>query len=451
MSSKRGAWSSNLGFIIATAGSAIGLGNIWKFPAMVAAGGGGAFIVVYFAMIFTLGASLMLAEMIVGRKTHRNAVSAVAELAPRFSFVGWLGIIAAFLVLSYYCVVGGWVLKYITVYLRGISPSHAYFESFSASAAEPVIYGIIFLAISVAIVISGISGGIERANKLLMPSLLILLIILLVRSLSANGAHDGISFLLHFDFTKLSPKLLLSALGQAMFSLSVGLGTTCTYASYLNNKENLVKNTAIICSLDTFVAFLAAFIIIPAVFAANVPLGSGSSFAFVALPSVFESMAGGKFFGFLFYLLLAFAAITSAFSLLEAIVALTVERFKFSRRTAALCAAAIALPIGILYSLSQGALNLRGIWFTVRDGITFPPFGTMLERVCDYVLIPLGGLGFAILVGWILGRKHALFEASSGGVFKFRLSKLWFFTVRYIAPITISALMLLGFLGKITI
>ena len=451
MSSKRGAWSSNLGFIIATAGSAIGLGNIWKFPAMVAAGGGGAFIIVYFAMIFTLGASLMLAEMIVGRKTHKNAVSAVAQLAPRFRIVGWLGIIAAFLVLSYYCVVGGWVLKYITVYLRGISPSQTYFESFSASVSEPVIYGIIFLAISVAIVIYGISGGIERVNKFLMPSLLILLVVLLVRSLTTEGASEGVSFLMHFDFTKLSPKLLLSALGQAMFSLSVGLGTTCTYASYLNNKENLVKNTAIICSLDTFVAFLAAFIIIPAVFAANVPLCSGSSFVFVALPSVFENMAGGNLFGFLFYLLLAVAAVTSAISLLEAIVTLAVERFKISRRSAALSVAVIALPIGILYSLSQGALNLRGIWYTVRDGITFPPFGTMLERVCDYVLIPLGGLGFAILVGWIFGRKRALNEASSNGAFNFRLSSLWFLTVRYVAPIIISALMILGFLGKIAI
>lgn len=450
MSSKRGSWSSNLGFIIATAGSAIGLGNIWKFPAKAANGGGGAFIIIYFAIIFTLGASLMLTEMTLGRHTQKNAVDAFGSINSKWNFVGYLGIIAAFIVLSYYGVVGGWVIKYITVYLSGADfrgDAVSYYFNFIESPISPIVFQFIFMVITTVIVIRGISGGIEKANKYLMPALLLLLLILLFRALTLPDAMRGVNFLTSFDFSKMTPEILLSALGQALFSLSIGLGTTCTYASYLSKKENLVSNTGIVCLLDTLIATLAAFIIIPAVFSSNIPLGEGGSFAFTALPSVFSTMPFGNFCGASFFVLLSFAAITSAISLLEAIVAFLIERLSLSRTKAAIYASSAMFLVGILYSLSKGAFNLHGFWYTVKSGLTYPILGDALERVCDYLLIPLGSLGFCLFVGHVWGADNAIDEIEQGK--NFALKKLWATMVRYIAPLTIGIIMILGFFGEI--
>ncbi len=454
MSSNRGTWSSNLGFIMATAGSAIGLGNIWKFPAKVASGGGGAFILIYFAMVFTFGASLMLTEMSLGRHTQKNAVAAFSTINPKWKSVGFIGIIAAFIVLSYYCVVGGWVLKYVTVYLSGANfrgDAVSYYFNFIESPIAPIIFQIIFMFLNVLIVIRGISGGIEKANRLLMPTLFVLLAILLICTLTLPDAGRGLSFLFTFDFSKITPEILLSALGQALFSLSIGLGTTCTYASYLSKNENLVKNVGVICLLDTIVALLAAFIMIPSVFSANVPLSQGGSFAFTALPSVFASMPASNFFGATFYVLLAFAALTSSISLLEAVVAYATEHFKISRVKATVISAVLMTACGILYSLSKGAFNLHGFWYTVRDGLTYPILSDVFERVCDYLLIPLGSIGFCLFVGHVWGIKNAVNEIEQSGKFKFRLSKLWSLFVQYIAPLLVGIIMLLGFWGKINL
>lgn len=454
MSSNRGKWSSNLGFIIATAGSAIGLGNIWKFPAKVANGGGGAFIIIYFAIVFTLGASLMLTEMSLGRHTQKNAVSAFSVLNPKWKFVGFIGILAAFIVLSYYGVVGGWVFKYATVYLTGANfrgDAVSYYFNFIESPFAPIFFQIIFMLLNVLIVIRGVSGGIEKANRLLMPALFVLLAILLFCTLSLPDAERGISYLCSFDFTKITPDVLLSALGQALFSLSIGLGTTCTYASYLSKKENLPKNVGVICLLDTVVALMAAFIIIPAVFSANVPLSEGGSFAFTALPAVFESMPASNFFGATFYVLLSFAALTSSISLLEAVVAYATEHFKISRIRATIVSASLMTVCGIFYSLSKGAVNLHGFWYTLRDGLTYPILGDVFERICDYLLIPLGSLGFCIFVGHIWGDKNAISEIEQGGKIKFRLKTLWAVTVKYIAPLAIAIIMFLGFRGNLNL
>ena len=450
MNNERGAWSSNFGFIVATAGSAIGLGNIWKFPGKVSAGGGGAFIIIYFAIVFTLGLSIMLTELVVGRKTQRNAVAAFDELNPKWKFTGILGVLSAFIVLSYYCVVGGYVLKYVFTYITGANFQNDFgdfYFSFIESPCEPVIYLIIFMGITAFIVIRGVSGGIEKVNKVLMPALFVLLMVLLVRSVTIPGADAGISFLTTLDFTEITPNSLLSALGQALFSLSIGLGTACTYASYLSKKENLAKNAGVICILDTIVALLAAFIIIPAVFATGTSLDNGGSFPFVALPGVFDTMPAGNVFGALFYILLSFAALTSSISLMETIVAYVSENMKMSRKKATLIISLFMLILGILYSLSQGAVNIPGIWYTVRDGLTFPAFGKMMEYVTDYIMIPLGGLFFCIFVGWIWGSKNAISEITQGGIMKFRFQKLWSFIIKYVAPILITVIMIIEFIG----
>lgn len=451
---KREGWSSNLGFIFATAGSAIGLGNIWKFPGKAGAGGGGAFLLVYALIVFTLGASVMLAELVLGRHTQRGTVGAFHSVAPRWTFLGAIGILCGFLVLSYYSVIGGWVLKYVTVYLAGgIAPDQAAatFAQFTAHPLQPLIFLLLFLGATALIVLRGISGGIERVSRVFMPVLLVLLLVLLVRSVTLPGAAEGLRFLTTFDFSRLTPPVLLSALGQALFSLSVGLGTTCTYASYLSRKENLAANTGLICLLDTAVAFLAAFMLIPAVFATGTPLGAGGTFAFVALPGVFAAIPGGGVFAALFYLLLAFAALTSSISILEALVTFGVETLRLSRRRATLCFVVLLALFGAIYSLSQGAVDLRGVWYSVRAGVTFPSLGAMLENLTDYLLIPLGSLGFCLFVGWIWGAEYAIAEVTQGGRFRFPLQRVWSVLIRYFAPAAILLILVLGFLGEITL
>lgn len=453
----RGQWASNIGFILAAAGSAVGLGNIWKFPGKVGAGGGGAFMLVYFCIVFIMGFTVMLAEFAVGRHTRQNAVGAYRSIDRRWGFVGILGVLAGFIVLSYYSVVGGWVMKYVWVYLTGGNlggDAGAFYQQFVSNPVEPLIWHVAFLAITVLIVIQGVSHGIERVSKILMPGLFVLLIVLMVRSVTLPNAKAGLEFLLKPDFSTLTPEILLTALGQAFFSLSLGMGVMCTYGSYLNRRENLVKNTLTICCLDTLVAFISAFAIIPPVFAANGSVGQGGSFAFTALPGVFDAMPAGKLFGALFYVLLFFAALTSGISILEGTVAYAVEELHMGRKKAAVIAAALMVAIGSLYSLSQGALPLKGFWYTLKTGWSFPPLGQSLELLTDNLLIPLGSLCSCIVVGWIWGSKHAVSEIRStengSPLYRFSMAPLWSALIRYVAPAAIIAIFLIGFSGYIS-
>ena len=449
---KRGQWSSGIGFILASAGSAIGLGNIWKFPGKVSAGGGGAYILVYMAIVFTIGISVMLTELTVGRNTQKNTVGAMRSLSRRWSFVGYIGVICGFIVLSYYCIVGGHVLKYTAFYLSGArfpdTPA-AYYADLISSPLEPILWGLAFLAAAGFIVWRGIAGGIERANKILMPALMILLIAVMVHALSMPGAEKGVRFLLTPNFSAMTPASTLSALGQALFSLSIGLGTTCTYGSYLKKEDNLASSAVIVCVFDTLIAMIAAFTIIPAVFATGTEPGSGGAFAFVALPRVFSQMTGGAFFGGMFYLLLFFAALTSAIALMEGVVAYLTEERGMARSRAVLAACgAMAVP-GAVYSLSHGALELHGVWYTLREGLSFPPLHEAMELLTDNLLIPLGALGFCIFTGHIWGAHRAVDEIRAGGRVPFRAARLWSAMIRFIAPAVISTIFILGILGVI--
>lgn len=447
---QRGEWSSRLGFIFAAAGSAIGLGNIWKFPAKVGAGGGGAFIIVYFAIVFTIGISLMLTELTLGKATRRNTVGAFLATSPRWAVVGYAGIICGGIVLSYYSIIGGQVLKYVYLYAKGADFAHhaaEYFQAFVSHPVEPILWGLGFLALTGFIVMRGVSGGIERASKLLMPALLILLIIIMISSLTMPGARAGVEFLTHVDFSALTPHDILAALGQALFSLSIGLGTTCTYGSYLKKDENLVTSSFTVCVMDTLIALIAAFTIIPAVFSTGTQLGSGGAFAFVALPGVFAQMAGGVVVGALFYILLSFAALTSAIALLEGVVAYLVEQRGMTRTRAVAVSCTAMAAVGAVYSISLGALPLKGVWYTLSQGVTFPPLSQALELLTDNLLIPLGSLGFCLFVGWKWGAKNAVNHITCDGMYTFPMEKVWVFTVKYLAPAVIIAIFLLGILG----
>ena len=323
MENKKQQWSSSIGFILASAGSAAGLGNIWKFPARAYEGGGGIYLIVYILIVIFLGAPLMIMETSLGRYTGKNAVAAYKSVNKKWAAAGYFGVITGFLVSCYYIQLGGWVMRYFVAYLfestKLFSAPDVFFYNMLGSNGFPflsaVFYPILFLGVCIFVILKGVSGGIEKFSFYVMPIFFVLLIVLLVRSVTLPGALDGVKYMLSFDIAKFGFSGLLSALGQAFYSLSVGLGVMITYGAYLKKDCNIPKDTAYICLFDTAVAIAAAFIIIPAVFAANTPAGSGGSFVFISLAGVFESMPFGVFFGALFYLLLFFAAVTSEISI----------------------------------------------------------------------------------------------------------------------------------------
>ena len=452
MEKQRGSWGSNIGFILAAAGSAVGLGNIWKFPGKAYENGGGAFLVVYIAIVFLIGASVMLAEFVLGRSTQKNAVGAFKATHPRWKFVGSMGVITGFLIMCYYGVIGGWTLKYFFSYLfessQIFADSAGYYSSFLLDPMFGLLWHLLFMAMTAGVLYFGVSKGIERVSKVLMPALFIILIILAIRSVTLPGAEEGVAHMLSFDFASLTGGNIMAALAQAFFSLSLGMGVMCTYGSYLNKKENLVRNTFTICGLDTFVALMAGFAVIPAIFASHVAPGEGGSFVFVSLAHVFSNMPGGMFFGALFYLLLFFAAITSAISMMEGTVAYLVEEKKKRRKSCVFVLSGILFLVGVVYSLSvSGALPWRGIWVDAA-GISYPPLHDFLEFFIDKLLIPVGSLLFCIFVGWIWGPKNSRMELEQGGN-RFALFPIWNAMVRYVCPTAIFLIFLgeFGMLG----
>ncbi len=392
----------------------------------------------------------MLAELAIGRSTQKNAVGAFHQLNKKWTFAGVIGIITLFVILSYYSIVGGWIMKYIGVYIGGAHFSGTatqyqdFFVNFITKPIEPVLWGLLFLGLCIFIIIKGVSDGIEKISKILMPALFILLIGTAIRSMTLPGAMEGIQFMLHIDFSTFNTDMLVAAVGQAFFSLSVGMGILITYGSYVGKQENLFQSAVWICILDTIVAILAAFAIIPAVFVTMGAdgLGMGGGFAFMALPNVFASIPGGIIFGAVFFILLFLAALTSAISILESIIAFMSEEFHITRKKAV---AWLFVPLTLLsvgYSLSQ--LETRGInlpWFDMRNGLQMLPMNAVMEKFTDNLMIPLGALCFCIFVGWVWGVKPAIYEIENEGALRFPLRKIWSFSIRYLAPIAILAIL----------
>ena len=446
----RGQFGSKLGFILSAAGSAVGLGNIWKFPGKAYFCGGGAFLIIYLIIVALVGTTVMMAEFTVGRKTHKNAVGAMRELNAKWSWVGGLGVLTGFIILCYYCQVGGWTMKYIYAYIAEAKMVYAdptaYFLGMLGANGFPlqgaVIFPLIFLFLT-AFILSHGTAGIEKMSKVLMPLLFVLLIGLMIRSCTLPGADAGLKYMLNVDFSTINGVAILTALGQAFFSLSLGMGVMMTYASYLSNEDNLISNTGIVCVLDTLVALFAGFMIIPAVFATGIAPGMGGGFGFATLAGVFMAIPGGQLIGTVFYFLLFFAAITSSTSILEGTIAFLVEEKGFERKKALLGASIVIFIIGVMYTLSQAYMNLKGIWIS-GDGISYPIFGDFLEYLTDRLLLPLGALFSVICVGWVWSPEKSVEEATSHGRFKFSLAPVYKFMVKIVDPIAIGVIIIAG-------
>ena len=457
---QRAQWGSKIGFILAAAGSAVGLGNIWKFPGKAYAGGGGAFILIYIAIVVLIGVPVMLSELCIGRKAQANAVGAFQRLDKRFTWVGYIAIIVPLIITSYYVHVGGWVLRYIVGYITDVESIYAdplgYFYGLLGYSAETgetwfptaaIVFAAIFMAANIFIIMKGVKGGIEKFNKIGMPALFVILFVLLVRSVTLPGAGEGLKYMLTADWSKVTFSTVLVALGQAFFSLSLGMGIMITYGSYLNEKEDLARSSLVICGCDTLVALIAGFIIVPAVFATlgEEGVGKGAGFAFTSLAGVFQAMPGGRFFGILFYLLLLFAALTSSISLMEAVIAYLTEQFGWERKKTTLFTGIGMFLFGSLYTLSQAAYNIKGIWFDFANGLSFPILGDAIEYLHDCLLIPLCALGVSIFVGWVWKPKTAIEEVRRSEGVKFGWAGAFSVLVKYVAPIAILSIIAASF------
>lgn len=448
--SQRDSFGSRFGILATAVGSAVGLGNIWKFPYVAGENGGGAFLIIYLLCVLLLGVPLMMSEFVIGRRGQRNAFGSFQQLAPKtkWPLVGVMGVIAAFVILSFYSVVAGWTLEYIlgTVDNSLAQVQHGemgnYFNNFIANPTRILLWQFIFLILTALIVMGGVKDGIERYSKLLMPLLFVLLIAMGIRVLMLPNATEGLKFLFTPDFSKVSGKTLLYALGQAFFSLSLGMGTLITYGSYFGKKEN-ISSTAFGVSLsDTLVAILAGVVIFPAVFSFGIAPTSGPSLVFITLPEIFRQMPMGNFFQLLFFILLAVAALTSTVSILEVVVAYFSEEFHVSRKKATWIATASVSVLGVLAALSFGPLKSVSIFGkTIFDSLDF---------AASNLLLPLGGFLIVIFVGWIMKPAHVRAEISNENTLKVRLYPVFRFIIKFIAPLAIAAILIYSiFVGSL--
>lgn len=445
MKQERGHFATNIGIILATAGSAVGLGNIWRFPYLVGEDGGAAFILVYLVCVILLGIPGMVAEFIVGRHGAANAVRAYGIVGGKKGWrgIGLLGVITSTIILGFYAVVAGWCLQYFFASLanqiHGDSSGAAlYFKQFSSSAIAPAALAVVFILITHLVVTKGVRHGIERVSKLLMPLLFILLIVIVIASCSLNGSMEGIRFLFHPDVSKITTDVVLDALGQAFFSLSLGTACLCTYASYFGRQTNLMKSASQIALIDTLIAILAGLMIFPAAFSVGVKPDAGPSLIFITLPNVFEVAFAnvpvvGYIISVLFYGLLVLAALTSTISMHEIGTAFFYEELHITRQRGAWLMTAICCVIAILCSLSQGAVDISVL------GMNFLDF---CDTLTSNYLLPIGSLATCIMVGWMVPRKLVKDEFTNWGTIPARSYHYWLFLVRFVCPIAIAAIFL---------
>lgn len=442
-------WASRAGFILAAAGSAIGLGNIWRFPYMTGENGGAAFIVIYLLAVFLLGYPLMVNETVLGRVSQRDPVGAFKALAPGSPWwlVGALGVFTGFIILSYYIVVAGWAMAYIyKVVIAVCTPGinhEAVFKSHITGVWEPIIWAAVFMILTIGIIAAGVVDGIQRWSLILMPVLFVIMVILIIRSVTLPGASEGLVYYLKPDFSEVSGRTFLAALAQAFFSLSLGMGVFITYGSYLKDHDEIPISTAWVVSLDTMVALMAGFAIFPAVFALGFQPGAGPGLVFITLPAVFAQMPLGMFFGILFFILLAIAALTSSISLLEVVTAWLIDEKGWPRKKAAALMGLIMFIVGLPAALG----------YNVLSGVSFPILGTDILDTYDWfansVFLPLGGFFAAIFTGYIWGTNKAINEANKGKT-SLSIGTLWRFLIRYIVPLLIAGIMMMGMYDSFT-
>lgn len=443
-SGARGSFGSKFGIIAAAAGSAVGLGNIWRFPYVAGENGGGAFLLIYIGFILLFGIPVMLSELMIGRSAQSNAYRAFKKLAPGkpWYIIGLMGITAAFVILAFYSTIAGWTLEYLyQSIINGFAGKDSQmltgmFTTFQTSTVMPLFWQMVFLILTAIIVLLGVQGGIEKYSKILMPMLALIMIVLCVRSLTLPGAAQGLSFFFNPDFSKINAQVIFSALGQAAFSLSIGMGALITYGSYVKKNNNLNQIAIEVSLADTLIAILAGVVIFPAVFSFGISPTQGPGLVFIVLPNIFQQMAGGYFFAIMFFVLLVIAALTSSISILEVVVAFCVEEFKMKRGIATLIASIGAAIAGVFCTLSWGAFKDVSI------------FGKSIFDFFDFfsanILLPLGALLIVIFVGWVFGRKKAYAELSNEGTLRARFFGLVFFIVKFVAPLIIAVIFLNG-------
>ncbi len=436
-SSLHGHWSSRMAFILAVTGSAVGLGNIWKFPYVAGENGGGAFVLVYLACVAVIGMPVMMSEILIGRRGRRNPIATMALLgkeegkSPNWQWVGGMGVIAGILILSYYSVIGGWTLSYVldsakgTFTNAGAAEVTAVRDGFIGSWQRVGLYHTIFMALTIFVVARGVERGLEQAVRFMVPALLVLMLVLLGYSINSGYFGAGVEFMFTPDFSKLTWDSVLAAMGQAFFTLSIGMGAVMAYGAYLPEETSIIGASAMVAVADTGIAILAGLVIFPLVFANNLDPGDGPGLVFITLPLAFGQMAGGVFFSTIFFVLLSFAAWTSAISLMEPAVAWVMEHLNRSRAQA-------ASMIGV----SIWAIGLGTVFsFNVLADFTFLR-GTIFDNL-DYltinILLPLSGLLIAVFAGWVMCRNSSADELGGAGT----SYKLWRLLVRYVAPIGI--------------
>jgi len=443
---KRGTWGSKIAFIFAATGSAIGLGNIWRFPTMVSQNGGAVFVLVYILAVALIGFTVMLAELTIGRHAQKNPVGAIGYIKPRspWKFIGYLGVITGVCILSYYSVVAGWTIGYIVKTATGAFSgdvtsqlTEKIYTEFTSDPLQVVFLLFLFIGITTYIISKGVKKGIERWTKVLMPILFLLIIFLAVRALTLPGASTGVTYYLKPDFSKLSGTVILFALGQAFFSLSLGMGTMITYGSYISKSDNLVSSAGWVTFSDTLVALLAGLIIFPTLAFSGQPSDVGGfGLVFQILPIIFSQIPGGYIFAVLFFSLLCVAALTSTISLLEVPVAYLVDEREWPRKKAALVVGFLSFVIGVPSALSFGGMK----FFTRID------FFGKFDFIFGNISLAVGALLICLFVGYVWGVKNVIKEIFSGNP-KFRIRPLWVFSLKFLSPLAI--IFILIFIKKI--
>ena len=437
MKEQRATFGSKLGVIFASVGSAVGIGNIWRFPYEAGRNGGAAFILICLFCVLLLGVPLLMAEFYIGRKAGANAAGAFRKLAPGsyWFLVGLMGVATGVIIMGFYSVVSGWTFEYIFKALSNsfsdkIPEEYAHdFVNFKTNIWRPVICLVSFMLVTHVIILSGIKKGIERSAKVMMPALFFIMIVLCVRSITLPGGFAGLEFLFKPDFSKIGSSVVLNAMGQAFFSLSLGMGCMITYSSYFDVKINLGKTAFTVALLDTLVAILAGVMIFPAVFSFSISPSQGPELVFVTLPNVFQSMSFSALWALLFFVLLALAALTSAISLHEVTTAYIIEEFHLSRLSAARFVTLTLIVLGIICSLSLG------VWSEYK--IAGKTFFDLFDYVATKILLPLGGFWMSIFVGWVVKPGNLKEELTNKGALKFRWFKLYRIILRYFAPLVI--------------
>ena len=448
MNKKRGSFSGGLGFVFAAAGSAVGLGNLWRFPYLAAQYGGGIFLLVYLILAVTFGFALLTAEIAIGRKTKLSPVLAYKKLNKKFSFLGYIATLVPIIIIPYYCVIGGWVTKYVTVYAQGLVAPVAkdgYFSDFIGHPVAPLVFFLIFMLISIVVIMLGVKKGIEKLSKFLMPLLVVLTIGIAIYALTLPNAMEGVKYYLIPDFSKFSILTVAGAMSQLFYSMSIAMGIMVTYGSYTRDDVNLNKSVNRIEFFDTLVALLAGLMIIPAVyiFSGEEGLSSqGAGLMFMTLPKVFQQMPGGNIIALLFFVLVFFAAITSYISVMEAIVSSLMDKFHLKRIPCCLIVIGICLLLGIPSSLGNG------LWANIK--ILGMDFLTFFDYISNSILMPIVAFCTCILVGWVIKPKALTDEITKNGE-KFGRKKLFNVMIKYIAPICLLFIFVTGILSQLGI